>query len=89
MANELNDSRLVTLLRIALRDTERIWDLTIADKAHMDHQRDDDLEEHLNELEVLEEGTYPLEPFLFVRSSRFCLPHSFDRWMNRAAGERC
>jgi len=59
VANELNDSRLVTLLRIALRDTERIWDLTIADKAHMDHQRDDDLEEHLNELEVLEEE--PLE----------------------------
>jgi hypothetical protein len=56
MVNELNESRLVTLVRIALRDTERIWDLTVADKSHMDRQGDDDLEEHLNELEMLEEG---------------------------------
>lgn len=59
MVNELNESRLVTLVRIALRDTERIWDLTVADKSHMDRQGDDDLEEHLNELEMLEEE--PLE----------------------------
>ena len=74
---DLNESRLVTLLRIALEDTERIWDLTIADKTHTttksankdvksqnldlssveskESQLDDDLEEHLNDLEMLEE----------------------------------
>eukprot|EP01090_Pellita_catalonica_P015814 TRINITY_DN4362_c0_g1_i1.p1 TRINITY_DN4362_c0_g1~~TRINITY_DN4362_c0_g1_i1.p1 ORF type:complete len:588 (-),score=80.76 TRINITY_DN4362_c0_g1_i1:368-2131(-) len=51
---DLNESRLVTLLRIALEDTERIYDLTIADK-HVVDQLDDDLEEHLNDLEILEE----------------------------------
>jgi hypothetical protein len=63
MVNELNESRLVTLVRIALRDTERIWDLTVADKSHMDRQGDDDLEEHLNELEMLEEGGGPCHSF--------------------------
>jgi hypothetical protein len=90
MVNELNESRLVTLVRIALRDTERIWDLTVSDKSHMDRQGDDDLEEHLNELEMLEEGynqTFATHVGVRVRSLPLYPRSRTHACLNRTTGE--
>lgn len=67
---ELQESRLVTLLRIALKEIERIWEFTmginsifnmqfifyLADKLQDDDENEQDLEEHLYDLGMLEEG---------------------------------
>eukprot|EP00005_Dracoamoeba_jomungandri_P005656 CAMPEP_0174249828 /NCGR_PEP_ID=MMETSP0439-20130205/159_1 /TAXON_ID=0 /ORGANISM="Stereomyxa ramosa, Strain Chinc5" /LENGTH=845 /DNA_ID=CAMNT_0015329741 /DNA_START=94 /DNA_END=2628 /DNA_ORIENTATION=- len=52
--HDLKDSRLVTLLKIGLRETEKIWELTMAQNREQS-EVDEELEEHLTDLEILEE----------------------------------
>jgi len=48
---DMQESKLVNILRVAMREVERIWDLTMPDK----YVDDEELEEHLYELGLLEE----------------------------------
>ncbi|KAL6058729.1 Ras guanine nucleotide exchange factor A, variant 2 [Balamuthia mandrillaris] len=52
-----DESRLQSLLKLAMKDAERVWDLSINERAQMG-QLDDELEEHLNDLEMLEEEIF-------------------------------
>jgi hypothetical protein len=58
---DLNESRLVTLLRIILKDTETIWDLTIDDKFISSKQNMEQLHAHLMDLDLLEEEANNIE----------------------------
>lgn len=52
---QLSESRLVTLMRLAIRDTEKVWELAMLSESKQEKQKL--LEEHLYELGLLPEGT--------------------------------
>eukprot|EP01098_Paradermamoeba_levis_P016727 TRINITY_DN9231_c0_g1_i1.p1 TRINITY_DN9231_c0_g1~~TRINITY_DN9231_c0_g1_i1.p1 ORF type:complete len:652 (-),score=199.83 TRINITY_DN9231_c0_g1_i1:128-2083(-) len=52
---DLKESRLLSLLRLGIMDTEKVWDLTIADKPSHAGAEDQELEEHLYNMGWLEE----------------------------------
>lgn len=53
--HQLSESRLLTLLRLAVKDTERVWELTLSNTiTAMDTQQL--LEEHLCDMGLLQEG---------------------------------
>lgn len=57
VAYDLDESRLLTLLRMALQDVDRLHDLAIADKVPTNHMEktQQELEGHLSALGVLDE----------------------------------
>ncbi|PRP83686.1 hypothetical protein PROFUN_03841 [Planoprotostelium fungivorum] len=75
---ELTDSRLVTLMRLAVKDTEMVWDHTMDDKFTTEETNANDLREHLLSLDLHEDKTQSEDTNIWNESQFNFVPEEKD-----------